>query len=179
MSTSHQLGGDGEAGAVLLGQFNFDSLCILDRLQRSGQVLWSHLQTDLVVLRGHALHLVLIEEVGLRGGRTHRGSLMVLRQAGYDTDPSPSRLYTDSSLLLAKVNMYLNCSSYLWQLTPHADSSVGHFTRQDEEQVVWSQAQDADLRQLWDGGDDSWRGRGGDTDIITSACFNSAKDGSD
>lgn len=57
---------------MLLGQFDFDGLGVLDRLQGSGQVLWSHLQTDLIVLRGHALHLVLIEEVGLQGGRTHR-----------------------------------------------------------------------------------------------------------
>lgn len=67
---SHQLGGDGEAGAVLLGQFHLDGLGVLDRLQGSGQVLWGHLQADLVVLGGHALHLVLVEEVGLRGGRT-------------------------------------------------------------------------------------------------------------
>lgn len=90
LSTSHQLSSDGETGAVLLGQFKFDSLCVLDRLQRSGQVLWSHLKTDLIILRGHALHLVLIEEVSLQGGRTHRGSLMILRHAGSNTDPSPS-----------------------------------------------------------------------------------------
>lgn len=62
----HQLGGDGEAGAVLLGQLNFDRLGALDRLQGSGQVLRSHLQTNLIVLTGHALHLVLIKEVGLQ-----------------------------------------------------------------------------------------------------------------
>lgn len=80
----HQLGGDGEAGAVLLGQFHFDGLGVLDRPQGSGQVLWSHLQTNLIVLRGHALHLVLIEEVGLRGGRyTLTGSAgRILSQAG-------------------------------------------------------------------------------------------------
>ena len=49
--------------------------------------------------------------------------------------------------------------THLGQLAPHADAPVGHFTRQDEEQVVWSQTQDARLRQLGDGGDDSWRGR--------------------
>lgn len=69
LGCSHQLGGDGEAGAVLLGQFDFDHLGVLDRLQGSGQVLRGHLQTDLVVLGGHALHLVLVEKVGLRGGR--------------------------------------------------------------------------------------------------------------
>lgn len=46
--------------------------------------------------------------------------------------------------------------SHLWQLTPHADAAVGHFTGQNEEQVVRRQPQDAHLCQLWDGGDDSW-----------------------
>lgn len=64
---SHQLSSDGEAGAVLFGQFDFDSFGALDRLQGSGQVLWSHLQTDLIGLGGHALHLVLIKEVSLQG----------------------------------------------------------------------------------------------------------------
>ena len=77
---SHQLRGDGEAGAVLLGQFDFDGLGVLDRLQGSGQVLRGHLQADLIVLRGHALHLVLIEEVGLRGGRTQKKLLMTRRR---------------------------------------------------------------------------------------------------
>lgn len=54
---------------MLLGQLNFDELGALDGLQGSGQILWSHLQTYLIVLRGHALHLVLIEEVGLQGGQ--------------------------------------------------------------------------------------------------------------
>ena len=53
-----------------------------------------------------------------------------------------------------------HASSYLGQFTPHADASVGHFTGQDEEQVVWRQTQDARLGQLGDGGDDSWGGRG-------------------
>ncbi len=76
----HQLGGDGEARAVLLGQFHFDGLGVLDRLQGSGQVLRSHLKTNLIVLRGHALHLVLIEEVGLQ---SNKGSqLMIPGQAG-------------------------------------------------------------------------------------------------
>lgn len=73
---SHQLGGNGEAGAVLLGQFDFDRLGVLDRLQGSGQILRSHLQTDLVVLGGHALHLVLVEEVGLREEGRDQGHLL-------------------------------------------------------------------------------------------------------
>lgn len=65
-STAHQLGGDGEAGAVLLGQLHFDRLGCLDGLERAGQVLHSHFQADLIVLRVHALHLVLVKEVGLQ-----------------------------------------------------------------------------------------------------------------
>lgn len=62
---SHQLSSNGEAGTVLLGQFDFDRLGALDCLQGSGKVLWSHFQTNLIVLRGHTLHLVFIKEVGL------------------------------------------------------------------------------------------------------------------
>lgn len=59
---------------MLLGQLQFDRLGVLDGLQRSGKVLHSHLQADLVVLWGHALHLVLIEEVGLQGETDTRTS---------------------------------------------------------------------------------------------------------
>lgn len=59
---------------MLLGQLQFDRLGVLDGLQGSGQVLHNHLQADLVVLRGHALHLVLIEEVGLQGETDTRTS---------------------------------------------------------------------------------------------------------
>lgn len=38
---------------------------------------------------------------------------------------------------------------------------MGHFTRQDEEQVVRSQPQDAHLGQLPDGGHHPWGGGGG------------------
>lgn len=47
---SHQLGSDGQAGTVLLGQFDLDRFGALDRLQGSGQILWRHLQTDLIEL---------------------------------------------------------------------------------------------------------------------------------
>lgn len=68
---------------MLLGQFDLHRLGTLDRLQGSGQVLWHHLQTDLIVLRGHALHLVLVEEVGLQGGRKDKP-----RVAGFSFIPS-------------------------------------------------------------------------------------------
>lgn len=51
---------------MLLGQFDFNRFGILDRLQGSGQVLWSHLQTNLIVLWVKALHLVLVKEVSLK-----------------------------------------------------------------------------------------------------------------
>lgn len=35
--------------------------------------------------------------------------------------------------------------TYLGELTPHADPPVGHFPRQNEEQIVWSQSQGAAL----------------------------------
>ena len=51
---------------MLLGQFDLDSLGVLCCPQGSGQVIWGHLQTDLVGVSGHTFQLVLIEEVGLR-----------------------------------------------------------------------------------------------------------------
>lgn len=227
---SHQLGSDGQAGAVLPGQFNLDSFGALDRLQGPGQVLRSHLQTNLIVLRGHTLHLVLVEEVGLQRRRAHNtirhhlkltGQFSVdslsfyLLRGGRRDGPRTDRLrlldikginkseskhfnkilryyyFHYSKSWLARVTLsftwdtfkwdistftalpvtdlysgQLNRKSYLWQLTPHADPAVGHFTRQDEEQVVRSQSQDARLRQLGDGGDDSWWG-GGRQKLIT------------
>lgn len=47
-------------------------------------------------------------------------------------------------------------SCHLQQLAPHADSSVGDFSWQDEEQVIWGQPQDAGLGQLGDGAHHSW-----------------------
>lgn len=62
---------------MLLGQFNFDKLGTLDSLQGSGQILWGHLQTYLIVLRGHTIHLVLIEEVGLQRGQNLNLNLFI------------------------------------------------------------------------------------------------------
>lgn len=64
---THQLSSDGQTGTVFLRQLHLDGFGVLDGLQGSGQVIWSYLQTDLIVLRRDAFHLVLIKEVHLGG----------------------------------------------------------------------------------------------------------------
>lgn len=142
---THQLCSDGQTGTVLLSQFNLDGFGILGGLQGSGQVIWSYLKTDLIVLRGETFHLVLIKEVGLEGKR-HSEKIIGGRH-DHDKD------LQDFKWLVASGEQ----DTYLWELTPHADPPVGHFPRQNEEQIVWSQSQDAALGQFWDGADDSYR----------------------
>lgn len=71
---------------MLLGQLHLDRLGCLDGLERAGQVLHSHFQADLIVLSVHALHLVLVKEVGLQG----RGGGLVRSSCGFRwTPPRP------------------------------------------------------------------------------------------
>lgn len=53
---------------MLFGQLDFDAFGIVDGPKGAEDVLRRHLKTNLVVLGAHALHLVLVKDVGLGGG---------------------------------------------------------------------------------------------------------------